>query len=170
MKHYLYLLISIIILGIGSLFVFKKPDGTAWLNTSNFYNKHKLTNQLQQIKSTVSNKVNGVFEKTESTQIYKWQDETGTWHYSDKRENAKSGQKIENATTWNKPDNLTVIPTIKVNNVKDSLQKSIDKNSKEKLKHKESNLMPDRINTLIKDTHNIQNLMDNRTNKIDAML
>lgn len=170
MKHFLYLLISIVVLGLGCLFVLKKPDGTTWLSTSDFYNKHKIVNEFQQIKNTVTNKVNTVFETTDSSQIYKWQDKQGVWHYSDKKQNAKSGQKIDNAKTWNKPNNLTVIPAINVNTLTQDIKNSTNKTSKEQPKTKGLSFLPNKVNTLLKDTNNVQKLMDDRTKKIDVAL
>ena len=170
MKHFLYMLISILILGLGSLFVLKKPDGTTWLSTSDFYNKQKIVSKFNQTKNMINNKITSVFETTDSTQIYKWQDENGVWHYSDQKQSVKSGQPVKNVATWIKPNNLTVIPAINVNEVTKNIKKATNQNNNEQLKNEGKSIIPSKVNTLFKDTNNVQSLMDTRTKEIDALL
>lgn len=166
MKQFLYLMICIVALGLGSLFVLKKPDGQPWLNLSNFYNHQSVTQKVTGFKDTVVNKTNSLLNQGsnslssgEDPIIYKWQDEQGVWHYSDK--------KVENAKAWTKPENLTIIPAIKP--LDKAEIKSVKTSSKvEKISSASS--QSNKIKDLINDTNNVQNIMDNRTKNIDNQL
>lgn len=166
MKQFLYLIICIVILSLGSLFVLKKPNGQPWLNLSDFYNHQSVTQKVTNFKDTVVNKTNSLLNQEsnllnsgEDPTIYKWQDEQGIWHYSDK--------KFENAKAWEKPENLTIIPAIQ----------PIDKNEYKRVKPSGNNenetLVPpqsNKIKDLINNANNVQNIMDNRTKNIDEQL
>ncbi|GEB72537.1 hypothetical protein PC2016_3001 [Pseudoalteromonas carrageenovora] len=101
MKYFTYLAISIMVIAVISLFYLKKPDGQTWLSTSSISNeslqiKEKMlalsTNTLDQavqgvkqagdkIASSISDEP--IPSTTSSNKIYKWQDESGQWHFSD---------------------------------------------------------------------------------------
>ncbi|MGO3421177.1 MAG: DUF4124 domain-containing protein [Pseudoalteromonas distincta] len=102
MKYFTYLAISIMAIAVISLFYLKKPDGQTWLSASS------ISSESQQIKekmvalssNTLDQAVLGVKQAgdkiassisdepiaanaTSSGKIFKWQDETGQWHFSD---------------------------------------------------------------------------------------
>ncbi len=71
MKIFIKLLLLLVVLAIAGLFFIKKPDGTPWLSVSDLTSK--TTNVLKPIAPS-----------TKSEQVYRWQDEKGNWHFSDK--------------------------------------------------------------------------------------
>jgi len=171
MKHFVYLILCILILSIGCLFFLKSPKGEPWLSVSDFYDTKVITQKithfknsfldntdslLNDSKSLISDSLNGV--NTEGA-IYKWQDEKGTWHYSDTQQ--------ENSEAWIKPENLTVIPAIKPLSQKDT--HSI-KDTKTLKPIDKSDIKTNKVTELMNDVNNVQQLMDNRTKTIDEQL
>ncbi len=160
MKFFLYLLMGVLALSLVGLFVLKKPNGEPWISVSDFTNTSKLTNQIDAIKTQAVSKAQSLLQSEPSNPtIYKWQDDKGVWHYSDK--------KAENNTSaeWDVPENMTVIPAIK------PLPKKSNSKSDEPDKTKRT--LPqgsNKISTLINDANNVQAIMDNRTKKIDEQL
>lgn len=171
MKHFVYLIMCLLILSIGSLFVLKSPKGEPWLSVSDFYDHNvfaqKFTNfknsildntdsLLNDSKSLISDSLNS---ESQDAPIYKWQDEKGTWHYSDKPQ--------ENSEAWIKPENLTVIPAIKPLVAEELHPEKVNK-SNQASGSKSTN--PNKITELMNDVNNVQQLMDNRTKVIDEQL
>lgn len=153
------MLICILILGVGSLFVFKNPNGEPWLKTSHFYNPQAISQKFNKTKQSVINSTRSLIDNTKTENaIYKWQDEGGVWHYSD--------QKKENGKVWIKPDNLTVIPAIST--LKND-NKPVKTHKKTSFKAQSSSRV-EQVKSLINDTNNVQGIMDNRTNQIDQHL
>jgi len=161
MKTFIYLLSCVLFICLGSLFFLKQPDGTAWLKVSDFDKSSSILSTVDDIKSTIVIKSKSLLESaTPQEPIYKWQDEQGVWHYSDTQQ---SGAEI-----YKTPDNLTVIPaekTVPVS-VKNNKAMEAKKNGNEQSKSEKSN----KVDTLIKDAKGIQQLMDDRTKKIDENL
>lgn len=163
MKHFLYLIIVIVVFSIGSLFVLKSPNGQPWLKITDFINPQAISTQLSSVKNSVTSKVQSLLRDDTDPQIYRWQDEQGVWHYSD--------SKNANNKAWVKPDNLTVIPAI------EPLKKVdvVNENRGENTSSNASNLTAkparsNKVKDLINDTNNIQELMNNRTKIIDEQL
>jgi len=163
MKQFLYLIICIVVLGIGSLFVLKSPTGKPWLKTADFVDPQAISSQLSSVKNNVSNKVQSLLRDDSDPEIYKWQDAQGVWHYSDSK-NADS-------KTWIKPNNLTVIPAIeplKKENVTHTIKGEHSTMKTVELSTPSSRV--DKIKNLMNDTNNVQELMNNRTKVIDKQL
>ena len=171
MKHFVYLIMCLLMLSFVSLFVLKSPKGKPWLSVSDFYDHNvfaqKFTNfknsildntdsLLNDSKSLISDSLNS---ESQDAPIYKWQDEKGTWHYSDKPQ--------ENSEAWIKPENLTVIPAIKPLSQKDT--HSI-KDTKTLKPIDKSDIKTNKVTELMNDVNNVQQLMDNRTKTIDEQL
>lgn len=159
MKKFVYLITLILILSIGSLFVLKSPKGKPWLNISDFYDFHAISQKAISIKNTVFNRAESLMNNESDPSIYKWQDEQGVWHYSDKKQ--------PNGKVWIKPQNLTVIPAI------EPLEKEEVKSytSEKKLNGSGLNTKSgNKVKDLINDTNNVQELMNNRTKNIDKQL
>lgn len=161
MKHFLYLMICILVLGIGSLFVLKSPTGKPWLKTADFVNLQVISTQLSSIKNSVTSKVQSVLRDDSDPQIYKWQDEQGVWHYSD--------SKNANSKAWIKPDNLTVIPAIKPLKKEKVINEKQHKNNDDKTIDVQSSRI-DKVKNLVNDANNVQTLMNNRTKMIDEQI
>lgn len=159
-------MICLVILSIGSLFVLKSPTGEPWLSTSNFYDSQAISTNITQFKHTIMNKIesltsdqNTKINEKPNANIYKWQDESGAFHYSDQ------GKSKDDA--WVKPNNLTIMPAI------EPLEpKSIDvvSNKKSSEKSAANNINTSNVAELIADAKNVQNLLDNRKKEMDARL
>lgn len=159
-------MICIIILSVGSLFVLKSPTGEPWLSTSNFYDSQAISNNITQFKNTILDNVESLtsdqkakVNQNSDANIYKWQDESGAFHYSDQ------GNSKDDA--WVKPNNLTIMPAI------EPLEpKSIDvvSNKKSSEKPVSNNINTSNVAELIADAKNVQNLLDNRKKEMDARL
>lgn len=171
MKHFVYLIMCLLMLSFASLFVLKSPKGEPWLSVSDFYDHNvfaqKFTNfknsildntdsLLNDSKSLISDSLNS---ESQDAHIYKWQDEKGTWHYSDKPQ--------ENSEAWIKPENLTVIPAIKPLAPKEIEQNNDNKTFKP---INNSAMSTNKVTELMNDVNNVQQLMDNRAKTIDAQL
>ena len=91
MMRFVYFLICISLIATGALFVLKRPDGQPWLSLS----KPDMPNltqtldhhaqQLSQQAKSLAAMANQVISSTaeEETQVFRWQDVNGQWHYSD---------------------------------------------------------------------------------------
>lgn len=159
MKKFAYLLVLITLLSIGSLFVLKSPKGESWLKVSDFYDLQTVYQEVNHLKTSVVSATKSLITHEPDESIYKWQDEQGVWHYSDKKQS--------NSNVWVKPENLTVLPALT----------PIDTNEENTFepgkKVDGSTLLPNnnsKIKDLINNTNNVQELMNNRTKNIDKQL
>ena len=144
---------------MGSLFVLKSPKGKPGLNVSDFYDSQSIYQKTTHLKNTVMNRIKSLIYSEPEPSIYKWQDEQGVWHYSDKKQ--------LNSNVWVKPENLTVLPALT----------PIDTNEENTFEPSKkvdgSTLLPNnnsKIKDLINNTNNVQELMNNRTKNIDKQL
>lgn len=110
MKYFAYLTIMVLLISVLALFYLQRPDGQSWLTTNKITNKSsEIKQQLVSLSSDafdnaltlVKNASNKVVENvsvsttgTATTIIYKWQDETGQWHYSDQPNPDGASQKM----------------------------------------------------------------------------
>ncbi|WP_440054836.1 DUF4124 domain-containing protein [Pseudoalteromonas sp. T1lg65] len=93
MRFVSYLLIMVMLVGLASLFIVKRPDGKPWLSAEKVAQAveqqfDNLTQQSKEMRSLVSDNVipapsDKVFSNNEQV-MYRWRDEAGQWHYSDK--------------------------------------------------------------------------------------
>ncbi len=119
MKYFAYLTVMILLFSVVALFYLKRPDGQTWLTTEQVTTKSgalkeqvvALSNDaLDQAVKLVTDTSSKVVAKVTSepiaspTTIYKWQDDSGQWHYSDKpNPNGESQQIILD------PNDVTVV-------------------------------------------------------------
>jgi len=161
MKRFLYLMICLVSLSVGALFVLKNPNGQPWLNTSDFYNSQSISIKFTQLKNTIVDNVESLVNFKSSNEdvdsnIYQWTDELGVTHYSD-RSNGKDD-------AWIKPNNLTVMPSLKQKESKE-IDPVID--------NKKINIDETKngdVTKLITKAKNIQKLVDDRQEKVDGQL
>mgnify|MGYP000630563410 CR=1 FL=1 len=185
MKQFLYLIICIVLLGFGGLFVLKQPNGSPWLSVNDFYNFQSVNQKITDFKKGVADQTQSLLNSDllnsdllsvvsideNAHTIYKWQDQQGTWHYSDNKpdSNTELNNAINITKVWIKPENLTVIPALKpVSN-----NRSDPANNNVQSKNYKSNLQlnhPHKLKTVVQDTLNVQAIMDNRTNRLDSQL
>lgn len=101
MKLFIKLLLFVVVLALAAPFFMKKPDGTPMLT-------------LQSLGlGAVSNKVSVVLpdsrpELPKTAEVYRWQDENGTWHYSDKAQ-TPAAQKHQLQISQNRLSHVEVV-------------------------------------------------------------
>lgn len=177
MKYFTYLAISVMVIAVISLFYLKKPDGQTWLSGST------ISKETQQIKeqmvalstNTLNQAVKGINEAgdkvtssissdsstiTSSSTIYKWQDETGQWHYSDSPN--PHGKSIE--LTLN-PEDITVI------GAEDTSILNLESSTSEMSANTQtpSILNPESIKKLFEDAENIEKKLEKRNKEINNL-
>jgi|TARA_B100001063_G_scaffold204164_1_gene198574 hypothetical protein len=177
MKYFTYLAISVMVIAVISLFYLKKPDGQTWLSGS------VVSKETQQIKeqmvalstNTLDQAVKGIQQAgdkitsgissntstvTSSSTIYKWQDETGQWHYSDSPN--PNGKSIE--LTLN-PEDITVI------GAEDTSILNLESSTNEMSANTQapSILNPESIKKLFEDAENIEKKLEKRNKEINNL-
>ena len=130
---------------IGPMFI-KKPDGTPFIESP-----------LDYFTSSSEDASSAPIGGSSMQSFYKWQDENGTWHYSDQ---PQAGQKIETVTV---DTNVNLIQGLKIEKKKERIV------SQAKIP---SIPLPmtvplDKVTKMLDDANNIQQLMDARTDQID---
>ena len=95
--------------------------------------------------------------------FYKWQDEEGTWHYSDQ---PQAGEKNETVTV---NTNTNLIQGLRIDKKKETT--AVAKKMPEKAETPSIPLpmtVPlDKVSKMLDDANNIQQLMDNRSDQIE---
>ncbi len=173
MKIFYYLAIGLLILSCAGLFVLKRPDGGAWLNLADIITPIKT--KVQMLQSDVANKIrkstSSVGEQQpETVEVFRWQDEKGEWHFSD-----KIGSNIKGSDKNSASSNVQKI-AIKTTNlmsikVEQDNSKPIEKeHSAQSSANKPLQSSLSKIPTLIDDAQNVQTLMDERTKQLDKAI
>lgn len=94
--------------------------------------------------------------------FYKWQDENGSWHYSDQ---PQAGQNIETVTV---DTNVNLIQGLKVEKKKEYAVAKTNKPAAEMPSVPLPMTVPlDKVTQMLDDANNIQQLMDDRTDQIE---
>lgn len=170
MKSASYFLIMILLIAVASLFVIKRPDGKAWLS-------------LDAITQSIAAKVNDakfegqqLIDKTASglsslgkdpapttTTIYKWQDEKGVWHYSDKPNAFGDSEQVELDSS-----KITVMAAEDTRILNSLGQKP--KNEPMNPAIGLTTIKPGEVKQLVEDAKNVQQLMDNRQKQLDEQI
>ncbi|WP_105169377.1 DUF4124 domain-containing protein [Pseudoalteromonas sp. T1lg23B] len=167
MKYFSYMLVMIMLIGLGSLFVLKRPDGKPWLSLSSITQKTKesTSNVFDDAKSTLNNSLKHIASsstKTPSGSIYKWQDANGNWVYSDQPN--PNGHSQTHVLDTSK---VTIMAAEDTAILKDLAAQKAQIEAKLKVP---SALNPSDVKQLMLDAQNIQKLMDERTKKIDQAI
>ncbi|MEJ6474959.1 DUF4124 domain-containing protein [Pseudoalteromonas piscicida] len=172
MKAASYLMIMIMLVAVACLFVLKRPDGKPWLSTdaitesveqSTAKLKQHSTNAFEQVKSHTQQLVtNEGQEVKESVKVYRWQDENGQWHYSDKPNPAGHSQAYQIDE-----DKITVVAAEDTSIL---TRKSSQEPSKTTSTALPTALNPAAVKQVMDDAKNVQKLMDERAKKIDEAL
>jgi hypothetical protein len=107
MKSFVYLLSIILIIAVVGFFVFKQPNGQAWLSIDDFVPNTQIISEKINL---ATNKINAVFKKpiskNDSTiKVYRWKDSNGNWSYSDKPKAS-----IESEEMLFDQENIVVLP------------------------------------------------------------
>lgn len=165
MKSFVYLISIISIIALAGLFVFKQPNGQAWLSLDGLLPTTQVINEKLNL---VTNKVHDIFEsnKTEidnKVKVYRWKDSNGNWSYSDKPKESMKNEEMQFD-----PNNIVVLPAFNVPTVNSS-----GSNSKEKHDSVSTNTLmtsPNKVLELYKDAKNVQKLMDERQQKVSKTI
>jgi hypothetical protein len=152
MKRPIFILCLLVVMAFVGPMLMKKTDGTPfikspldWFSTS----------------STSSNNNESSSNTTQS--FYKWQNDSGTWHYSDKPPVGKNTETVTVNT------NTNLIKGLRVDKKKE--QPVIEKNSQPQVESSPVALpmkVPiEKISKILEDANNIQQIMDNRHEQIE---
>lgn len=163
MKFFTYLLSIISIIALTGLFIFKQPNGQAWLSVNSFIPN---TQRMDEAINLARKKLHQLFESDLSEnegaiKVYRWKDSNGHWNYSD---NPKVSTK--NEEVFFNPKDILVLPTFNTPSVDLS-------NSKEKYDNTEPKALgtsPSKVLELYQDVNNVQKLMDARQDNISKAI
>ncbi len=132
--------------------VLKKPDGTPFL---------EFPWDLFSVDSKGPSSIGSGINSSQS--FYKWQDENGTWHYSDQ---PQEGQNIETVTVNTNANLIQGLRVEKEEKIKDP------KNDVEEQNNSASIPLPmtvpfEEVSKMLEDANNLQQVMDDRKKAID---
>lgn len=153
MKRPIFIMLVLVAIAFAGPLLIKKPDGTAFM---------ALPFTEGSGDSSIGFSANG-----SSQSFYKWQDDDGSWHYSDE---APAGKTVETVTV---NTNTNLIQGLKTE--KDQVDKT-DRVSeiKNNTAVEETSAIPlpmtvpiEKVTDMLKDAHNIQHIMDSRSKQID---
>lgn len=161
---------AILVIGFAGLFVLKKPDGTPWLSLDEFMPDTKgITSSTNDIVS----KAKGMLDNDQPTTtantsggVYRWKDKNGQWQFSDQPPTANiAAEKIDVSGDLNRDiaEKFTP-PETKPSATTASTANTPGTNVIP------STLSPEKVEKLMQDANNIQNLMDNRQKKLEKQL
>ena len=179
MKYFTYLAISIMVIAVISLFYLKKPDGQTWLSASLISNESQqvkekvislssnaLDQAVQGVKQAGDQIANRISDEpaaanaTSNGKIFKWQDETGQWHFSDTpNPHAKS---IEVTLD---PKDVTIIAA-EDTSILNRIPKTLNTSSEQVIP---SVFNPDSIKKLFQDTENVKQKLEKRNKEINNL-
>lgn len=180
MKLFVYLLSALFIFAIAGLFVIKMPDGKSllsvekvkstaqswWLSTSSEFSsiEGKVVRGYNEASKVISDNVGD----NDAIEYYRWQDEQGTWHYSDKKVEHPSIEKVAY-----EPNRVNVLPAVKVEPSQaemqaDTAQSSSKKTHANNTKDEENEV--NKVLTLINDAKNVQTILDDRKKQLDQAI
>tara|TARA_R110001583_G_scaffold65464_1_gene189101 strand:- start:675 stop:1199 length:525 start_codon:yes stop_codon:yes gene_type:complete len=165
MKSFVYLLSIILIIAVVGFFVFKQPNGQAWLSIDDFVPNTQIISEKINL---ATNKINAVFKKpiskNDSTiKVYRWKDSNGNWSYSDKPKAS-----IESEEMLFDQENIVVLPAFDQPTID-----ALNSNPKGKYDNDAPNTLlskPGKVLELYKDAKNVQKLMDTRQQNISKAI
>ncbi|MCF2859308.1 DUF4124 domain-containing protein [Pseudoalteromonas sp. SMS1] len=169
MKYSSYLMIMIMLIGLGSLFVIKRPDGKPWLSVDMIFGEaqqqastllDKSKRELGNVVDSAKKALNDEDATTSQTTIYKWQDAKGNWHYSD-RPNTRVSSQVHTLD----PTKVTIMAAEST----EILEKLRQEKGQADGKIDVDNLNPTDVKKLMKDAQNVQKLMDERAKTLKEL-
>ena len=152
MKRPIFIMLVLIAMAFAGPMLMKKPDGTPFIESPlDFFSSDSKENSRE--LSTINS----------SQSFYKWQDEDGTWHYSDQ---PQEGQNIETVTV---NTNTNLIQGLRM---KKAEEKEPEKVKKEVKKETSSIPLPmtvpfEKVSQMLDDATNLQQVMDDRNKKVE---
>ena len=96
MRYCAFFLLFVLLLGVAGLFFIKKPDGKTWLNAVDFMPNTavlmaRLNGWLHSAEREVARGISGA-SSAGKTKVYKWRDNAGNWHVSNRPIAAAGGR------------------------------------------------------------------------------
>lgn len=178
MKYFTYLVVSIMILAVLSLFYLKKPDGQAWLSISSMSEQSlqissqllsKSSNTFHQaltsVKQASDSLASSIYNDTANKEIannkiYKWQDNNGQWHYADSPN--PDGDSIEFILD---PKHITVVKAEDTS----ILNSSSSTNTGALDLHIPHVITPESIDKLVNDAESVEHKLEQRNKEINNL-
>jgi len=161
-------MIFIVVLACAGPFILKRSDGRPWMTFSDLKapdvavpDISPLTDQVKKLSSVDSNN-----HSAELTTVYKWQDEDGVWHFSDKASTTSPSEEIKINHTTNmvhmeKQDTPKAIPQTQSNeNVANNEVKLLDTEASPY----------EQLPNLIDQAKNVEKLLDKRQKQQEQIL
>jgi hypothetical protein len=152
MKRPIFIMCVLVVIAFAGPMLMKKPDGTPFMESPL---------DLFSTSSTGSQNNESSINTTQS--FYKWQDDEGTWHYSDQ---PQAGKNIETVTV---NTNANLIQGLRIEKKKE--QVIVEKKAEVKAESSAIGLpmtVPlEKVSKMLEDANNMQQLMDNRNKQIE---
>lgn len=152
MKRPIFIMCVLVVIAFAGAMLMKKPDGTPFMESPL---------DLFSTSSTGSQNNEPSINTTQS--FYKWQDDEGTWHYSDQ---PQAGKNIETVTV---NTNANLIQGLRIEKKKE--QVIVEKKPEVKAESSAIGLpmtVPlEKVSKMLEDANNMQQLMDNRNKQIE---
>lgn len=147
MKRPLFIMAVLVAIAFAGPMLMKKPDGTPFMEGP--WNSSSDTGHSSSVNASQS--------------FYKWQDENGTWHYSDQ---PQVGKNIETVTV---NTNANLIQSLKIEKKEEKeLAPEVKKDQPDTPSIPLPMTVPlEKISKMLDDANNMQQLMDDRKTQID---
>jgi hypothetical protein len=152
MKRPIFIMSALVAIALVGPMIMKKPDGTPFIESPL---------DLFSTSSTGSQKNESSSLTTQS--FYKWQDDDGTWHYSDQ---PQAGQKIETVTV---NTNANLIQGLRLEKKKEQVveEKKPAPKAESSALSLPMTVPMEKVSKMLEDAANMQQVMDNRTKQIE---
>jgi hypothetical protein len=155
MKRPIFIMLVLIAIAFAGPMLMKKADGTPFMESP-----------LDYFSSDSKGTSSGQSSTNSSQSFYKWQDENGTWHYSDQ---PQAGQNIETVTV---NTNTNLIQGLRIDKEEEKEPGKVKGEAKE-----ETSSIPlpmtvpfEKVSEMLDDANNLQQVMDDRSSKIDKAI
>lgn len=151
MKRPIFIMCVLVAIAFAGPMLMKKPDGTPFIESPLDYFSRSSTSSQNNETSAIS---------TQS--FYKWQEEDGSWHYSDQPQAGKKMEKVTVDTNANLIQGLrpeTKEPEI----VKEAVAEKVETPSVPL----PMTVPLEKVSRMLDDANNIQQLLDNRNEQIE---
>jgi hypothetical protein len=152
MKRPIFIMLVLVAIAFAGPMLIKKTDGTPFWESP-----LDLLSMDSKESGTVSSSINS------NQSFYKWQEEDGTWHYSDQPQEGKSIETVTVNTNVNLIQGLRVEKEDKIEGAKKK-----EDTQKESSPISLPMTVPfEKVSKMLEDANNLQQVMDNRKKTID---
>lgn len=156
MKRSIFIMLALLAIAFAGPMLIKKPDGTPFMEIP-FVEKSS--------NASGNFSVSGTSGSNQS--FYKWQDDDGTWHYSDTPPEGKAVKTITVDTNTNLIQGLKIEKHESNNFASESKGKADSVNEESSAIPLPMTMPIEKVTEMLKDAHNIQNVIDNRAKQIE---